>query len=169
MSDAGAARAAELAKRHEEVADLRDRVRKADESCEWCKSYNQRVRREQDDAQKKHGEAEAELELARGENESNKEIIEALRRELANHASEHAELERLRTEVAKLGPRVTEQAMEIKRLMQIECCWKAHEKRAAHLPEQQGALAGLYEYRHYCRRDYFRMSCGTSPRRAVPS
>jgi septal ring factor EnvC (AmiA/AmiB activator) len=114
----------------------------------------QKVRWDRDDAKKQRREAEAELERVRSENASQKEIIEELRRDVAQRVSEHAELGRLRTEVAMLVPRVTEQAAEIKRLTQIGCRWKAHEQRAAELDQQQGALAELYEYRYYRRRDH---------------
>jgi hypothetical protein len=46
---------------------------------------------------------------------ASEDFLEELRRDVANQVSEHAELERLRAEVAKLGPLVTEQAAEIKR------------------------------------------------------
>jgi hypothetical protein len=79
------------------------------------------MRWERDGAQKKRRGAEAELERVRSENARPKQIIEELRGDLAN-VSEHAELERMRAEVAKLGPRVTEQDAKIGRLAQIECC-----------------------------------------------
>jgi hypothetical protein len=80
--------------------------------------------------------------------------MEELRHGLAIHPSEHAEFAVRRAAVAGMGPRVTEQDAEIKRLRQFECRWKANEKRAAQLHEQQGELAGLYEYHYYRRRDY---------------
>jgi hypothetical protein len=138
----------------DELVSLREEVKKADQSAEGCRSCNQQVRRERDNAKKQRTAAEAELERVRGEDESNKQIVEGLRRELAIHVSAHAEFERLRTEVAVLGPRVTEQATEIKRLTQIGCRWKAHEQRAAGLRRQQGVLAELYECHYYRRRDY---------------
>jgi hypothetical protein len=53
--------------------------------------------------------------------EKQKETIEELRRGLTNYSPEHAELDRLRDEIATLGRRVREQAAGIKRLTQIEC------------------------------------------------
>jgi hypothetical protein len=43
-------------------------------------------------------------------------MIESLRRDLADYRSEHAQLEKRRAEVGTLGPRVTKEDAEFKRL-----------------------------------------------------
>jgi hypothetical protein len=94
MENAGASHAAELAKLREEVADLQERLRKTDDAYEGHRLLNQKVKSEGDEEQTKGGEAEAELRRLQGDVERQKESIEELRRGLANHVSEQAELER---------------------------------------------------------------------------
>jgi chromosome segregation ATPase len=104
----------------DELANIKERLKKTDDAYEGCRWHKQLVRRERDDARKKRGEAEAVVRRMQGDINRQKEISEELRRGL-DHSPEHAELDRPRDEIATLGPRVRKQTAGIKRLTQIEC------------------------------------------------